>query len=319
MMSVNILDLEPASCDAEQEILVGLNKAQKQISPKYFYDVVGSRLFDEICEQPEYYPTRTELGIMQKHMSDIANFVGSQASVIEFGSGSSLKTRLLLQHLPELAAYVPVDISRETLEIAAGDLATDYPDVEVLPVCADFTQPFQLPTPHVMPRRNLVFFPGSTIGNLETNKALSLMRVMREVAKDDGALLIGVDLVKPSEILEPAYNDAAGVTADFNLNVLERLNREHDANFRLPAFEHKAIYDVDNSRIEMRLVSLQKQRVRVAGESFDLDEGEHIVTEYSHKYSLGQFESMAETAGFAVQEVWTDDEDLFSVQYLKAA
>jgi L-histidine N-alpha-methyltransferase len=142
---------------------------------------------------------------------------------------------------------------------------------------------------------------------------------MREEAKDDGALLIGVDLVKPSEILEPAYNDAAGVTADFNLNVLQRLNREHDANFCLPAFEHKAIYDVDNSRIEMRLVSLQKQRVRVAGESFDLDEGEHIVTEYSHKYSLGQFESMAETAGFAVQEVWTDDEDLFSVQYLKAA
>jgi len=319
MTSVSILDLEPASCDAEQEILGGLNQSQKQISPKYFYDKTGSRLFDEICEQPEYYPTRTELGIMQTHVDDIANLVGSQASVIEFGSGSSLKTRLLLENLPELAAYVPVDISRETLEYAAQDLAADYPDVEVLPVCADFTQPFELPTPRIMPRRNLVFFPGSTIGNLEIEKALSLMRVMREEAKDDGALLIGVDLVKPPEILEPAYNDAAGVTADFNLNLLERLNREHDANFSLPAFKHKAIYDVDNSRIEMRLVSLQKQRVRVAGESFDLDEGEYIVTEHSHKYSLGQFESMAETAGFSVQEVWTDEKDLFSVQYLKAA
>jgi len=319
MMPISLLDLEPASCDAEQEILVGLNQAQKQISPKYFYDETGSRLFDEICEQPEYYPTRTELGIMQSHIGDIANLVGSQASVIEFGSGSSLKTRLLLQHLPDLAAYVPVDISRETLELAAEDLATDYPDVEVLPVCADFTQPFQLPTPRIMPRRNLVFFPGSTIGNLEAEKALSLLRVMREEANNDGALLIGVDLIKPTEILEPAYNDAAGITADFNLNLLERLNREHDANFILPTFQHKAIYDVDNNRIEMRLVSLQKQQVRVAGESFDLDEGEYIVTEHSHKYSIDQFESMAESAGFAVQEVWTDDENLFSVQYLKAA
>jgi dimethylhistidine N-methyltransferase len=318
-MSVKVLDLEPTSGDAEQEILGGLNQPQKQISPKYFYDEAGSRLFDEICAQPEYYPTRTELGIMQAHIGDIAKLVGSQASVIEFGSGSSLKTRLLLQHLPKLAAYVPVDISKETLEATAEELAADFPDIEILPVCADFTQPFRLPTPKIMPRRNLVFFPGSTIGNLEADKALSLLRVMREEAKNDGALLIGVDLVKPPEILEPAYNDAAGVTADFNLNLLERLNREYDANFSLPAFQHKAIYDADNSRIEMRLVSLQKQRVRVAGESFDLNKGEYIVTEHSHKYSLGQFESMANAAGFAVQEVWTDEEKLFSVQYLNTA
>lgn len=318
-MSVKVLDLEPTSGDAEQEILGGLNQPQKQISPKYFYDEAGSRLFDEICAQPEYYPTRTELGIMQAHIGDIAKLVGSQASVIEFGSGSSLKTRLLLQHLPKLAAYVPVDISKETLEATAEELAADFPDIEILPVCADFTQPFRLPTPKIMPRRNLVFFPGSTIGNLEVDKALSLLRVMREEAKNDGALLIGVDLVKPPEILEPAYNDAAGVTADFNLNLLERLNREYDANFSLPAFQHKAIYDADNSRIEMRLVSLQKQRVRVAGESFDLNKGEYIVTEHSHKYSLGQFESMANAAGFAVQEVWTDEEKLFSVQYLNTA
>jgi L-histidine N-alpha-methyltransferase len=318
-MPVKVLDLEPAFCDAEQEILGGLNQPQKQISPKYFYDDAGSRLFDEICTQPEYYPTRTELGIMQDHIGDIARLVGSQASVIEFGSGSSLKTRLLLEYLPELAAYVPVEISRETLVTTAEELAADFPDIEVLPVCADFTQPFRLPTPKIMPRRNLVFFPGSTIGNLDADKAASLLQVMREEAKDDGALLIGVDLVQPPEILEPAYNDAAGVTADFNLNMLERLNREYDANFSLPAFQHKAIYDADNSRIEMRLVSLQKQRVRVAGESFDLNKGEYIVTEHSHKYSLDQFESMANAAGFEVQEVWTDEKKLFSVQYLKAA
>jgi dimethylhistidine N-methyltransferase len=255
---------------------------------------------------------------MRAHIGDIAGLVGRRASVIEFGSGSSLKTRLLLDYLPDLAAYVPVDISREALQTAAQDLADEYPDVEVLPVCADFTRPFELPSPRVMPRRNLVFFPGSTIGNFSVEKALSLLHVMREEAKDDGALLIGVDLVKPTEIVEPAYNDAAGVTADFNLNLLERLNREHDADFRPQAFRHKAIYDVDNSRIEMRLVSLRKQRVRVAGKSFDIDDGEYIVTEHSHKYSLDQFESMAETAGFSVHEVWTDENDLFSVQYLKA-
>lgn len=318
-MSVKVLDLGPASCDAEQEILGGLNQPQKQISPKYFYDEAGSRLFDEICAQPEYYPTRTELGIMQAHIGDIAKLVGSQASVIEFGSGSSLKTRLLLRHLPKLAAYVPVDISKDILEGTAEELAADFPDIEILPVCADFTQPFRLPTPKIMPKRNLVFFPGSTIGNLEADKALSLLQVMREEAHSDGALLIGVDLVKPPEILEPAYNDAAGVTANFNLNLLERLNREYDANFNLPAFQHWAIYDAENSRIEMRLVSLQKQRVRVAGESFNLDRGEYIITEHSHKYSLDQFESMTNAAGFEVQDVWTDEEKLFSVQYLKAA
>ena len=318
-MTVEVLDLEPVSGDDKLEILGGLSKSQKQISPKYFYDEIGSRLFDEICEQPEYYPTRTELGIMETNIGEIADLIGPQASIIELGSGSSLKTRLLLEHLPDLAAYVPVDISREMLTSAAEDLSSDYPDIEVLPVCADFTQPFELPTPRVMPQMNLVFFPGSTIGNLEEQNALSLMRTMRQEAKDGGALLIGVDLVKPPAILEPAYNDAAGVTADFNLNLLERLNREHAADFSLDAFEHEAIYDAEHRRIEMRLVSLEKQRVRVAGETFDLEDGEYIVTEHSHKYSLDQFRTMAEGTGFSVQQVWTDDDEFFSVQYLRAA
>lgn len=318
-MSVSILDLEPASADEEQEILGGLSRPQKEISPKYFYDETGSRLFEAICEQPEYYPTRTELEIMGEHIEDIAARVGPEASVIEFGSGSGLKTRMLLEHLPNLAAYVPVDISREMLESTAQELASAYPEVEILPVCADFTEPFELPTPKVPPQKNLVYFPGSTIGNFATEDALSLLQVMREEAKDDGALLIGVDLVKPAEILEPAYNDAAGVTADFNLNVLERLNREHDADFSRDAFEHLAIYDDEHRRIEMRLISLIKQRVSVAGQTFDLDEGEYIITEHSHKYSVKQFESMAAAADFSVQDVWTDDRDMFSLQYLVAA
>ena len=318
-MSVSILDLEPASSDDEQEILGGLSLPQKQISPKYFYDATGSRLFDEICEQPEYYPTRTELDIMERYIDEIADLTGPHASVIEFGSGSSLKTRLLLNYLPELAAYVPVDISRETLTTAAESIAVDYPKIEVLPVCADFTQRFNLPVPRITPERNLVFFPGSTIGNFDVDSALSLLKVMRAEATDGGALLIGVDLVKPTEILEPAYNNAAGVTADFNLNLLERLNREHDADFSLKAFRHDAIYDSNSNRIEMRLVSLVKQRVRVAGESFFFESGEYIVTEHSHKYSLSQFRLMAEAAGFSVSAVWTDENDMFSVQYLIAA
>jgi L-histidine N-alpha-methyltransferase len=318
-MSIRILDLEPASDSDELDILAGLNREPKQISPKYFYDEAGSLLFEEICEQPEYYPTRTELDVLNRNITELADLVGPKASIIEFGSGSSLKTRLLLRHLREPAAYVPVDISREQLANSAASLSSDFPAIEVLPVCADFTRPFDLPSPRVDPLRNLVFFPGSTIGNFEKTAALDLLRVMREEAKDDGALLIGVDIVKPREILEPAYNDAAGVTADFNLNLLTRLNREHDANFELKAFEHSAIFDEKNSRIEMRLISVKKQQIEVAGERFDFDEGEYIVTEHSHKYSMDEFESMARRAGFSREAVWLDADELFSVQYLVAA
>jgi len=318
-MSIKILDLEPASDSDELDILAGLNREPKQISPKYFYDETGSLLFEEICQQPEYYPTRTELDVLDRNITELADLVGPKASIIEFGSGSSLKTRLLLRHLREPAAYVPVDISREQLANSAASLSSDFPAIEVLPVCADFTRPFDLPSPRVDPLRNLVFFPGSTIGNFEKTAALDLLRVMREEAKDDGALLIGVDIVKPREILEPAYNDAAGVTADFNLNLLKRLNREHDANFELKTFEHSAIFDEKNSRIEMRLVSVKKQQIEVAGERFDFDEGEYIVTEHSHKYSMDEFETMARKAGFSLEAVWLDADELFSVQYLVAA
>jgi len=314
-----ISNISAINChDDEKEILAGLRQPQKTISPKFFYDETGSRLFDEICRQPEYYPTRIELGIMQRHMDEIAGLIGPCASVIEFGSGSSIKTRLLLEKLTEPAAYVPVDISREHLEHTARSLAVDFPDIEVLPVCADFMRPFGLPTPEILPVKNIVFFPGSTIGNFSTKDAVDLMRVMRLEAKDDGALLIGFDLEKPKNIIECAYNDAAGITAKFNLNLLTRFNREYDADFKLRAFQHEAVYDEDEKRIEMRLISLHRQAVHIAGTRIELDAGEYIVTEHSHKYSPERFNVMTREAGFEPAQTWSDAGNLFSVQYLTA-
>ncbi len=301
--------------DDLSEILEGLARPQKTLSPKFFYDQTGSKLFDEICELPEYYLTRSELEIMQACSAEIAELVGPHASLIEFGSGSSLKTRTLLGHLDNPAAYVPVDISEEHLAEAARTLSADFPDLEILPVAADFTRPFPLPQPRVMPERNLVYFPGSTIGNFDREAALELLRVMHQEAGEDGALLIGVDLQKNKAILERAYNDEAGVTAEFNLNILMRLNNEFGADFDLGKYNHSAIYDSESGRIEMRLVSLHHQRVSVGGKTFELVPGEFIVTEHSHKYTLEGFEKMANLAGFRVEHVWTDSAQLFSVQF----
>ena len=297
------------------EILQGLSRPHKALSPKFFYDARGSILFDAICELPEYYLTRTELSIMRAHIDEIVALVGPQASLIEFGSGSSLKTRMLLERLDRLAAYVPVDISREHLMGAAESLATDYPAVEVWPVLADFMQPFELPNPSVMPLRNIVYFPGSTIGNFSPEEAHSLLQVIHVEAGEDGALLIGVDLQKDTAIIELAYNDEAGVTADFNLNMLSRINREFGANFNLDLFRHRAIYDEKHGRMELSLVSECEQIVRIGKQSFHFDKGEALLTEHSHKYTLEQFSGMAQKAGFVVDTVWTDPEQLFSVQY----
>lgn len=311
-------ELTEQCADSEKdlaEILEGLRREPKSLSPKFFYDDRGSKLFDRITKLPEYYLTAAELSIMERHAGEMAALAGPQASLIEFGSGSSTKTRILLEHLDELAAYVPVDISREHLVAAAASLAADFPHIEVLPVAADFTHPFELPTPKVMPLRNIVYFPGSTIGNFTPEAALDLLRVMHHEAAEDGALLIGVDLKKDVGVLERAYNDSAGVTAEFNLNMLRRLNREFGADFDLDRFEHRAVYNEASGRIEMHLVSSGKQTVSIGGETFRLDEGEAIRTEYSHKYTLEEFGAMAARAGFAVSKVWTDTERLFSVQY----
>jgi dimethylhistidine N-methyltransferase len=312
-------ELPQPATDERQEILEGLRGRPKQVSPKFFYDERGSQLFDEICEQPEYYPTRTELDIMEDNLEHISDLIGPAVSLIEYGSGSSTKTRLLLDRLHNPSAYVPVDISREHLTSTARKLAADYPDIEVLPVCTDFTRPFAIPAPNRSAARNVVYFPGSTIGNFDIEAAVDLMRVMRNEAGDGGGLLIGVDLVKSKDILEPAYNDAAGVTAEFNLNLLRRLNREHAADFEVESFRHQAVYDETHQRIEMRLIALDEQTVTVGDERFEFEEGEHIVTEHSHKFGVDQFAMLAAEAGFEVNTVWTDEDELFSVQYLEAA
>lgn len=314
--AIELHDFHPSEGDLETEILAGLSRDPKQLPPKYFYDKVGAELFDAITETPEYYPTRTEQTIMLDRAQEIANLVGPQASLIEFGSGSGLKTRILLENLHELAAYVPVDISRKQLLDVAREFSSDYPNIEVLPVCADFTKPFDLPSPKVAPLKNVVFFPGSTIGNFLPDHALELLKAMARIACKGGALIIGVDLKKDEKILELAYNDKAGITAEFNRNMLVRMNRELQADFDLEQFKHEAIYNADKGRIEMHLVSEMEQTVSVAGKQISFDEGESIHTENSHKFSLEEFALVSSEAGFQVERVWTDPERLFSVQYL---
>lgn len=298
------------------EIVDGLSAEQKQISPKYFYDERGSQLFDEITRLPEYYLTNTELCIMRDNIDAIVALVGKQASLIEFGSGSSLKTRVLLEHLSELAAYVPVDISEDHLHTSADEIRNEFPHIDVLPVVADFTKQFELPTPLIMPVKNVVYFPGSTIGNFEHEMAMELLRVMHHEAGENGALLIGVDLQKDPQVIESAYNDSAGVTAKFNLNMLQHLNRDYGANFDVGEFEHSANYDSEKGRVVIELISQTDQTFEIADTVFEIAGGEAILTEFSHKYTLSGFEMMANEAGFSVEKIWTDAEQLFSVQFL---
>lgn len=300
------------------DVTQGLGRAPKQLPCKYFYDERGSLLFDEICDLEEYYPTRTELAIMTRHAREMAEHVGSEARLVEYGSGSSRKTYLLLDVLERPAAYVPLDISGEHLMRSAQALAEHYPSLEVIPVCADYTRTLRLPEGSRPARRTVVYFPGSTLGNFEPPEALRFLRAIREVVGRTGALLIGVDLQKDPEVVRKAYDDARGVTAAFNLNLLARINRELDGSFVLDRFRHRARYDTTHHRIEMHLESLQDQLVAVGRQRFSFRAGETILTEYSYKYTLGGFASLADQARFAVERVWTDDEDRFSVQLLSA-
>jgi dimethylhistidine N-methyltransferase len=300
---------------AIDEIIEGLSQPEKMISPKYFYDERGSQLFEKITTLDEYYPTETELSIMRDNIDEMADLIGPQASLIEFGSGSSLKTRILLANLHEQAVYVPVDISEDLLLQSASELREDFPDLDIMPVVADFTRSFALPNPAITPRKNVVYFPGSTIGNFVNDTALELLKVMYEEAGEDGALLIGVDLQKDPEIIEAAYNDSDGVTAEFNLNMLHHLNREFGTNFEVGSFIHDAIYNEEEGRIEIRLINSRRQDIRIGDKTITIDKGEAILTEYSHKYTRDSFAAMAHQAGFEVEHVWTDADDLFSVQY----
>ena len=317
-LSVTLHDYHPRAADMREEILDGLRAQQKTLPCKYFYDERGSRLFDAICELPEYYPTRIELGIMEARAADMATALGPRVLLVEPGSGSSVKTCLLLEHLRAPRAYVPVDISREHLVAAADRLNRRYPALEVLPVCADFSQLFALPLPRRPAVRTVIYFPGSTIGNFEPVAALQLLKRLRRLAGRDGGLLIGTDLQKDEVVLERAYNDAAGVTAAFNLNLLRRLNRELQSDFDLSRFRHRAVYNRAEGRIEMHLVSLDDQTVNVADETIRFRADEIVVTEYSYKHTLSGFAALAAQAGLAVKQVWTDDRRWFSVQYLTA-
>ena len=300
------------------DALAGLKRSPKTLPCKYFYDRRGSELFDQICVLPEYYPTRTETAIMRQNIKEIAAVFGPDALLIEYGSGSSTKTRILLDCLPRLAGYVPVDISHEHLYRTAESLRAAYPRLTVLPLAADYTQNFIVPDVKQRVAARIVYFPGSTIGNFHRGEAAAFLARIAGVCGPGGGLLIGVDLRKPAQEIEPAYNDASGVTAAFNLNLLARMNAEIGASFQTGGFAHSAFYDEEIGRIEMHLVSLKAQTVWIGGETIRFAEGETIWTECSYKYSLSEFSEMARSSGFCVRRVWTDADEKFSVQYLTA-
>ncbi len=314
--NIKLSDYKPDTDGWRQEVINGLQTPQKTLPVKLFYDEVGSQLFDEITELPEYYPTRVEQLILDENIAEIAAILGSNCLLIELGSGSSQKTRTLLDYLPQLAGFVPIDISKEHLLQSAADVAADYPHLEVLPVCADYETSFEIPAPVQPVSRRIVYYPGSTIGNFHPAEAVAFLRHIRTVCGDQCELLIGVDLKKDRGILHRAYNDAAGVTAVFNLNILTRLNREMGAEFDLETFAHRAFYNEAAGRIEMHLVSQCDQNVRVNGRVVPFAAGETVWTESSYKYSLPEFAALAAQAGFQVASVWTDDDQLFSLQYL---
>lgn len=298
-----------------KEVVVNLSRAQKELPSKYFYDKRGSGLFEEICSLEEYYLTDAEISIMKNYIDDISEVIGTGIELIELGSGSSTKTRLLLDHLENIGTYFPVDISGDFLGESIRQLRSEYPGLQIIPVIADYTQNFQLPA-DLSEDRKVVYFPGSTIGNFTPDKARKFLALISGITGANGGFLVGVDLKKDRKILEAAYNDAEGVTADFNKNILIRLNRELGADFDTDHFLHKACYNENQGRIEMHLVSLEHQEARIDGHRFTFQKGETIHTENSYKYSIEEFESLV-SGFFDVTHVWTDESNLFSVQYLQ--
>ena len=318
-MNGPVLSLQIAETADREEfrraVLHGLASRPRAIPAKFLYDAKGSALFDEICELPEYYLTRTETAILKQHAGEIGRRAGAVGTLIEFGSGSSVKSRLVIDALPGLALYAPIDISRQHLDATASRLRRDYPRLGVEPVCADFMGAVP---PIEGPGRRLGFFPGSTIGNLVPAEATSFLRRARALLGDAGALVLGADLKKDPQRLHDAYNDSAGVTAAFTLNLLRRMNRELQATFDLAGFAHEAFYDEADGRIEIYVRSLREQSVSVAGRRFDFAAGERVHTEYSYKYDTADLSGLAESGGFRVAETWTDPERLFAVVYLEA-
>lgn len=296
------------------EILEGLSSYPKTLPCKLFYDEKGSELFDKICNLEEYYLTRTEIKILNDNIKEITSFLGKDITLIEPGSGNSRKTRLLFDNLPDIKVYVPVDISRSYLEMSAGNIQKAYPWLKLFPVCADFTHLHKLDLPYSFSKRRIIFYPGSTIGNFTPGEASDFLKKLSSLIGHNGGLLIGVDLKKDKQLLQRAYNDSKGITAEFNLNILNRINKEYGADFNLKLFRHKAVYNESAGRIEMYLISLVEQGVNVCDSYFVFNRNERILTEYSHKYSIEEFEDLV-NKDMHLQKVWTDKDKLFSLQY----
>lgn len=316
-LTVKFYDYHPAGASLREEVLAGLSASPKRIAPKFFYDAEGARLFDAICETPEYYPTRTERGLLGEHAEEIAAALGAGCFLIEPGCGNCSKVRLLLEPLSP-RAYMPLDICRTYLKQSAEALSRDFPWLELHVTCADFTQLEALPR-SAGTQRHAAFFPGSTIGNFEPAQAREFLAQMAALLGSGGRALIGVDVKKPAAILDAAYNDAQGITAAFNLNLLERINRELEADFDLQQFAHRAFYNAEAGRVEMHLVSRVAQTVTVAGQSFEFAEGETIHSESSYKYAPEEFRQLATEAGFVPRALWQDGERLFSLHLLEVA
>ena len=313
------VDLQPETDDFLSTVLDGLSQSQKTIPPKFFYDAIGSKIFDKICEAPEYYVTRTEIALMKEIGEEINSLVEPKSIVVEYGCGSSLKIRALLSALPDSAEYLAIDISKSHLILTIKEIAADYPNLRVGAICADFSDaldwPEQARSEH---DQRLAFFPGSTIGNQTPKEALEFLTRLRHMVGDQGSLLIGVDLKKNTEVLNSAYNDAAGYTAEFNLNLLQRMKKELDAELDISNFEHDAFYNEELGRIEMHLISQLDQTIQVGGQNFEFKKGETIHTENSYKYSIEEFSELAQKSGFVPVKAWTDADNLFSIHYMSA-
>jgi L-histidine Nalpha-methyltransferase len=316
-VSFTFHDLAPGEESFRDAVLGGLGRPRKAIPCKFFYDARGSALFEAICRLPEYYLTRTEVAILEANAPGIAAQIGPFGRLIEFGSGASTKARILLRALDRPAAYVPVDISREHLRDAAASLAEDFLSLPVVAVCADYTRPFLLPPLPGPDGKRVGFFPGSTIGNFEPDAAVAFLANYARILGPGGEMVIGVDLKKDPEILEAAYDDRTGVTARFNLNLFERINRELDGDLDVDRFEHVAFYNETEGRIEIYIRSLANQEAWIAGRHFRFGKGELVHTEYSYKYSIAEFRALAARAGFRLLYTWTDPARLFSVHYFR--
>jgi dimethylhistidine N-methyltransferase len=315
--AIEFFDKHPDLGDFRSEVLTGLGLSQKQIPPKYFYDRRGSQLFEQICDLDEYYPTRTEVSILEHNSAQIAGLLGDDAVLIEYGSGSSRKIQILLDAVSGHGTYIAVDISKQHLIHSAGELAQAYPELNVIAICADYSKPFSLPPDAALSGKSrTAFFSGSTIGNLDPADALAFLKNTAAMVGPGGSMLLGVDLKKNAQILNAAYNDSHGVSAAFNLNVLARINRELGADFDLSAFAHRAFYDQPKGRIEMHLESLAEQSVQLGGTVISFRKGETIHTENSYKYSVEEVRALAANGGFQTAYIWTDPNDLFGVFYL---